>query len=217
MEGLRARLVGFGAAMLAVGLWIHLSPAAAYERQTEPALEAKAPGAVGDYRFVPGLGTPGCSYKMDYKTYRILKPYGIVARVYESGAKSFDVVLVASQNRGSFHDPRVCFTAQGWSLDEERLDSMQTPTRGTIPFTVVRMTGPRDSLAMYFYRGPQGFCANVIQLKLAMFKERLTGGKNVDGVFYRIIPNYEGATVDDLKAFASEYLAAASESSGGYF
>lgn len=219
MEGLKLRVIILSVIMFAFGMWVNLSTKEVFASKTEKEMEKLAPRTFDGYAFTPSRENPEQSYRMDDTTYRRLKPYGIVCRSYYKGDKTFDVVLIASQSRGSFHDPRVCFSAQGYTITNEEASVMDTEARGKVPFTAVTMDSgqAKGALAMYFYRGPGGYYRNVVGLKFAMFKERLMGGKDVDGVFYRIIPGYPGATVDDLKKFAGEYLAAAKPVSGGYF
>jgi hypothetical protein len=217
MEGLKQRIYVLSAAFAAFGLWVQLSPVSAYEKKTEKQMEQLAPARVGPYTYRHSVENPEQSYRMEPGTYSQLAPYGIVCRTYSYGGKSFDVVLIASGNRGSFHDPRVCFSSQGLA-PTDHVDVVRSK-RGDIPVTVASLDNgtTHDNLALYFYRGPGGFFSNVVGLKWAMFKERFFGGRDVDGVFYRIIPTFPGTKLEDVKQFAADYVVASEASSKGYF
>lgn len=218
MEGLKGRAFALVGILAVAGFWVQSAKGVEYQPKTEKQLEQMAPPRIDRYSFAASLENPEQSYKMDEGTYKELHPYGIVCRQYQSGDKAFDVVLIASANRGSFHDPRTCFKAQGWEIVHEENSSFQTASRGTIPCTIVTMDGQqKGAVALYFYRGPKGFHRNVIELKLDLFKERLLGGKDIDGVFYRIIPMYPGATIEETKEFAARYLESSEATSQGYF
>jgi hypothetical protein len=165
------------------------------------------------------------SYKMNDVTYSTLQPYGIVARIFENSknAQVFDVVVIASDSKDSFHDPRVCFSAQGWVMNNQWLDTVKTASRGDVPVTITLMDGPEDKnqLAAFVYKGPGGFYGNTQRLKVAMFRETLFGGGKLDGAFYRFIPGYRDEDqiqqIRELKEFIGKYLDAANEASKGYF
>jgi len=221
MEGLKKRAFIFGGIMLAAGA-INLATVIRAERpnKTEKWMESKAPERVGDMSFIRSEANPQQSYKMDEVTYRVLAPFGIVPRIYTGNSgESYDVVLIASESRASFHDPRLCFSASGWTLVEQHTAEVQTKTRGVVPITVVRMDGrnSKGQLAAFFYRGPSGFNSSTVSVKLDMFWKRLFGSKDVEGVFYRIIPQNEFITEDQMKKFIGEYLEASKSSSDGYF
>ena len=131
--------------------------------------------------------------------------------------------MIASRSKDSFHDPRVCFSVQGWALNTQWVDSVETETRGVAYMTVTNMDGPggRGKLAAFLYRGQGKFYKSTNELKIGMFIEQLKGGGNLDGVFYRIIPQHNNPDADallsDLKKFITAYLDAANEVSNGYF
>lgn len=221
MEGLRKRALIFAGIMLVAGT---INYATVIRREnpskTEKWMEEKAPARVGDMTFFRSDDNPAQSYKMDELSYRILEPFGMVARVYTGNSgEGYDVVLLASDRRASFHDPRVCFAAQGWTLVEQHQAEVQTKTRGVVPITVVRMDGRnrRGQLAAFFYRGPSGFNASTVSVKLDMFWKRLFGSKDLESVFYRIIPQNEHITEEQMKLFIGNYLESSKASSGGYF
>ncbi len=219
MEGLTKRAFIFGGLLIIAGSAFTFMPKVQHLNRTEKWMESIAPAKVGTYDYIRSPENIGCSYKMNEFTYEELHPYGIVPRIYQSGDKSFDVVLIASRSKESFHDPRVCFRAQQWTIEDEKQDSLESPDRGTIPLTIVRMSngGEAGRMAAFFYRGPSRFYATTDQLRRGLFIEQLKMKQDIDGVFYRFIPLYQGATVEDLKQFIIEYLHAAKQSSGAYF
>ena len=221
MEGLKKRAFIFAGIMLVAGA-VNLATSARAERldRSEQWMEERTPQKIGDMTFLKSDSNPAQSYKMDESTYRVLAPFGIVARVYTGNSgEGYDVVVIASESRASFHDPRICFSASGWTISDQHQADVQTKTRGTVPVTVVRMDGRnhKGQLAAYFYRGPSGFNASTVSVKLDMFWKRLFGSKDVEGVFYRVIPQNEYITEEQMKKFIGEYLEASKASSDGYF
>jgi hypothetical protein len=225
MEGLRKRAIVAVAVLLAAGAAIAFTKKPVGDPKTEDWMLKNTPQQFAGYTMLGGAESPLYTYKMDDITYKTLEPYGIVARLYENLEKrqSFDVVIIASRSKDSFHDPRVCFSAQGWALANQWLDTIPTKTRGNVPVTITLMDGPdgRNKVAAFIYKGPGGFYGNTQRLKTAMFIETFTGGTDLDGVFYRFIPNYEikdqTQLTRELKAFIAEYLDAANAASDGYF
>ncbi len=220
MEKLRVRVLIFAGVMLAVGAFNTLAGIAGKgPGKTEQWMEQHAPPAIQGLGFAKSEANPQQSYRMDDRTYKLLAPYGIVARVYGNAENAFDVVLIASRSRSSFHDPRVCFSGQGWTLVEQTSEKVTSKTRGELDVTLTKMDGPnrRGALAAFFYRGPSGFHPSTVGLKWDMFVQRLLNRTNTDGVFYRFIPQSANVTKDQLLKFIGDYLDAAHESSKGYF
>lgn len=220
MEKLKSRALIFAGVMAAVGTFnIWTGTAATGPGKTESWMESMSPERVDGMAFMRSERNPRQSYRMDDRTYSLLAPYGIVARLYSDAARSYDVVLIASRSRASFHDPRVCFSGQGWTLVEQTTETVQTKTRGKVPVTLTRMDGrtQRGALAAFLYRGPSGFHASTVGLKWDMFMQRLLNRPDTDGVFYRFIPQSQNVTKEELLAFIATYLDAANESSKGYF
>jgi len=218
MDGVTKRAYIFAGLCLTLGAALFIIPKHDFKPKTEAWMETKAPDEVGKYTFLASADNAEQSYKMPKYTYDTLKPFGIVSRVYELEDKKFDVVLIAGNETENFHDPRVCFTSQGYDIKEERIDIIKTKSRGDVPVTIADMESKdRRSVTCFFYRGPQGFRATTRDLKMTLFLSRLAGSDNVDGVFYRFIPLNEETTIDELKTFVAEYLDAAKAPSDGYF
>lgn len=188
------------------------------EEQNESWMEKNSPKTVGEFKFVPGSDNPEVSYKMDEGTYKELRPWGIVARRFYDGTKGFDAVLIASESKDSFHDPRVCFTAQKFEITSEGQTIVPTKTRGDIPVTVAQMNGPQGkTFTAFFYRGPSGFAATTNDLKQSMFMYQCRTMESPQGVFYRFIPLNEESTPDDLFKFIAKFVDEANTVSNGFF
>lgn len=188
-------------------------------KKTEAFLEDKAPNMVPGYRMeLAADGSNRYTYKMDKATYDTLHPFGIVARQFSNDKGVFDTVLITSDSHESFHDPKICFSAQGWTFGDMREETIDVPGRGPIPFTIVQMVGPRTtSIAAYCYKGPKGFVANPKRLQMDMFQEVLFGHKPMDSTFYRFMPITSGVDFDTLKEFIRTYMSVAPKESDGYF
>ena len=212
MEGLKKRSVIFAITLMVAGAAIQFTPRISLAAgKTEPELEALAPKAIGGYKLAH-------TYKMDEMTYTELKPFGIVSGIFQNEGRSFDVVLIASNRKESFHDPRLCFTSQGWTLLDEQQIQLQT-ARGTIPVTLAQMRSRDGSpqITAFFYKGQGGYFSTAQSFAFNSLKRQLKGSIDLEGVFYRFIPLWSGATTDDLKAFIVAYLDEADKTSGGYF
>ena len=222
MEGLKKRAVVAVAVLLVSGFLIAFTTRSPGEPKDEQWMLENSPTEFGEYRMLVSDENPLYSYKMDERTYSLLGPFGIVARVFTSRTtgESYDAVLIASRSKDSFHDPRICFSGQGWAIADQREESVVTKTRGVVPVTIVTMDGPdgRNKLAAFLYKGPGGFYSNTQRVKFAMFMEQLKGGDDLDGVFYRFIPNTEEKDqAEKLKKFIGEFVDAAKGASNGYF
>jgi hypothetical protein len=218
MEGLKKRAYWLAGLFLVGGLAAHTATPAQSSSHDEKWLEKTALSHFGKYAMVPGTeADPDVTYKMDKNTYDALTPHGIICRDFVDGVSTFDVVLIASQAKDSFHDPRVCFTAQGWNLDKET--SVAVPTaHGLFPLTVARITSENGARwAAFGYKTPYGFAASTLELKLQMFKYSLTHSQTGDGVFYRFIGMSPNITRESLLKFIASYMNASAKASNGYF
>jgi len=217
MEGLRFRMMLLLVIMLVASTVFHLSARASYVSRSEEWLESHTPVSFGNYLTEPGPEGTVYSYKMDEATYKVLQPSGICARVFKNGGKDYDVVVIASRSKESFHDPRQCFSAQGYTLGDSHITDVRTKTRGVVPVTVVKMTSPNNGemFAAYCYKGPSGFTAYNRDLKISLFIEQLKGNQHLDSAFYRFIPLAKSSTEADLLSFIGDYLDAAKSTSQG--
>lgn len=225
MEGLKARAIFVSVLLVGAGGAVALYRPAPIDPKSEEWIEKTSPTKVQGFTMIKSAENPLTSYKMSETTYDVLEPYGIVARIFDDDTsdQQYDVVLVASRSKESFHDPRVCFSAQGWSLANQWVDKVETETRGTVPITIAIMDGPEQQgqIAAYLYRGSGEFYANTQRLKFAMLIQQLKGGRDLDGAFYRFIPLVKKSDqlqqINDLKQFIRLYLDEANRVSEGYF
>lgn len=188
---------------------------------SESWMEENLPRNVGSFSFVPGTDNPNQTYRMEESTYELLKPYGIVCRVFRFGGEAYDTVVVASSSRETFHDPSVCFSGQGWDFDRFERVSIPTATRGAVPATLAIAGGTDASgakrLALYFYKSESTFVPTTLGIKWELFKAQLLQRRAVDGVFFRFIPLHPNPSKESLIAFAGKFLDSANAISGGYF
>lgn len=220
MEGLKKRIIVLSVIIGLVGIGTTVIPRGSGRKIDERWMETKAPTSVGEFAFQASEENPGQSYRMDQRSYDLLKPFGIVCRVYSHGDKSYDVVLIASDKRESFHDPTVCFPGQGWTVKSIRVVDIDTKKHGKIPVTLSTMhssTANVDNLVVYFYRTPTKFVPLTGDVTLAMFSGPLRGHFNTESVFYRFMPRSPDIGEKDLLGFVDDYLSAADLSSGGFF
>jgi hypothetical protein len=211
--------------LLVGGLVVAFTDRPAGEPKTEQWMLETLPLEFGDYRASSSPENNLYTYKMDEVTYGTLDPYGIVARVYTSSEtnEEYDAVVIASRSKDSFHDPRVCFSAQGWAIANQWVEMVDTESRGKVPVTLVLMDSAdvRNRVAAFLYKGPGGFYGSTQRLKTAMLIEQFFGGQDLDGVFYRFIPlNLDPMDPDrttKIKRFVAEFVDAANAASDGYF
>lgn len=219
MEGLKVRSLAVGGLLIAGGLALQAMPKANLSAKDEKFMEERAPMVVGKFRFEPTADNPKQSYKVDESTYSILKPFGIVGRHYTDGQTTYDVMLISGNDKNSFHDNRVCFQAQAYTITGQEIETVDT-SRGQIPVTFLTLQhAERGKLtAAMFFKGPHDEWFALPQpLTWAMFKEQLKLGRNLDSTFYRIIPVVGDPDRATFKKFIGEYVTAAKESSQGFF
>jgi exosortase len=212
-KGLKTRAFAVAGMFLLCGAIVFAAPKPrAAAGRTEAWMEKTAPTQIGDFKVTS-------TYKMEPSTYQELQPYGIVCRIFSNKTQSYDVTLVASNRKTSFHDPKVCFPAQGWSFDSQKRVVVHTQTRGDIPMTIMGMTGEDKStqLAAFFYRDKKGFYASPQALSWSMFLDQFAGHTDTEGVFYRFMPEHANAKEEDLTSFIARYMDEAPKTSGGFF
>lgn len=188
------------------------------ERPPESWVTDKAPTKVGSFDLQPETPGSKISYKMNESTYEELDPIGIAAQRYNGpGGQGYDAVIVCGNNMESFHDQRWCFKAQGWDLLEEKDAATVTKTYGRIPVKLVKIgrANTSPSYAVFTFRGPSGFHADVPSLSKDFFKYELFKQKKFIGSQYRFIPGWNGATPEEVLKFAAEYIDEAAKSGKG--
>jgi hypothetical protein len=219
MQGLTKRTAALGAMFLVIGFLLMFAKAPAEANKNEAWMMQRAPDKIAGVEYDHNPETPGLSYKMDKSTYDTLNPFGIVSRVFTYKDARYDTVLIASNAKNSFHDPRICFSGQSYTVEDQAVENVPTQTRGTIPVTFTKLSGGTDGgkFAVFMYKGPDGFTASTNGLKWSMFKHELLTGKQMDGVFYRIIPLDQRTTKEELLAFVGQFVDQANTYSNGYF
>lgn len=222
MERLNLRLWAVAIVSLAVGAVLFAAPRPEQKARTESWIGQQLPTQVGNFKFISNQEDPSntlCTYKMDKMTYDTLHPWGIVARVFSNGPEAYDVVVIGSNDKESFHDPKVCFGAQAWTLGAERVEKIHTKTRGDVDVTVVDMTKGNDkTIAVYFYKTQSGFVSTNNGVKISMLKYKITHlGKNDEGAFIRVIPRQLNPNLENMKAFIGDWLDESGKTSNGYY
>lgn len=217
MEGLGKRLGILCATVLTTGLVLNFAAKPKQVERKEPEIAAMLPLKVDHFTAELAKGQY-CTYKLDQSNYDILQPWGIVARVFTDGPSGYEVVAIASRKKESFHDPQTCLTAQGWALSNQRVTTVTTNTRGTIPITLFEMDkGTEHMTAMYFLKTTQGYFAEFSAVKWAMFKYKVFHlGKDDEGAFIRIIPKGP-STEEKMKKFAADWVDEAVKTSNNYY
>lgn len=217
MEGLGKRLGILCAIILTTGSALTFAPRPKQVDRKEEEIAAMLPLKVNRYTAVLAEGKY-CTYTLDQSNYDVLNPWGIVARVFVNGPERYEVVAIASRRKESFHDPQTCLTAQGWTLSNQRVSSVTTKSRGTVPITLFDMAKGSEKLtSMYFLKVTQGYYAEIGKLKLDMFKYKVMNlGKDDEGAFIRIIPQ-GSSTEDKMKQFAADWIDEAVKTSKNYY
>ncbi len=200
------------------GIGALMVPKVVYKDRTEEWMEAQIPKEVPGYRFIQTV-------KMDKQTYDILVPFGIVGRLFQGpDGRQYEFLVIAGNSRKSFHDPQVCFSAQGWIFKDNYERTVDIPVMGgKIPATILNLEKPgARAVAMYFYRTPLSMRGSPILMPVDLTFAKLTGRENVDGQFYRFLLAPSGPDFDkDLKAleeFAQVMLTqVAAGEEGDYF
>lgn len=219
MERLKLRAFVLGGVLLLAGAGIQAMPKPKVEGKDEAFMMSLAPTAVGEFKFEPSELKPGCSYDVDQRTYDLLKPFGVVGRVYSDGKTAYDVMLISGNDKNSFHDNRVCFQGQGYSIVSQTNETLDTK-RGQIPITFLDLESKEfgKAKAAMFYKGPHGkWFPLPSSLTWAMFVEQLKLGNDLDSTFYRIMPRHANPNMDEFKQFIRDYLVEAEKTSKGFF
>ncbi len=217
MEGLSKRLGILCAVILTSGIVNHFGPSIPQKERTEEEVAAMLPLKVNNFTAQLANGQY-CSYRLDQSNYDVLHPWGIVARAFSNGPEKYEVVAIASRRKESFHDPQTCLTAQGWTLTNQRVSSVETKSRGTVPITLFEMEkGSEKHTALYFLKLTEGYFAEFSTVKTQMLKHKIVHLlKDDEGAFIRIIP--EGPSDEDkIKQFASDWIDEAVSTSKGYY
>lgn len=194
-------------------------PGAIARFPSEKEIEKMIPTQVGSFVSDYGPEGPGYSYKMEESTYNTLRPLAIVARVYRDGPNVFDAVVIPAERTSSIHDPRDCFSRQGWNIVD--IGTIQVPTKamGDVPFRLMEMRsteGAGNRLALFSYRGPNAFYTTVRDLQQAQLNAALSTLQSKHVIAYRFIDLTQKATKEELAAFAGKFLDATHGQGNGF-
>jgi len=216
----------FSGIVAVFGIATFLIPKPVLETKTEEQIEEMVPNTVRGLKWIKKTDEdPQQSYKMSQQSYDALKPFGIVCRVFKEGGDEFEAVVIASNSKDSFHDPRVCFSAQSWTIEKFTPATIKTKTRGDIPATVIQVTSDRvrRQLAAFIYKGPGNrFYGKTNELKIAFLFEQIKGSTDLNGVFFRFMPTFENKNLTEaeqterLEKFISEFMDESNKSSKGF-
>lgn len=210
---LRALIVAVLAA--AIGLVGLFRPAlTGYKQPDEVWLEQMTPDKVMSCSFIPSPDNPRQSYKMNKATYEQLKPYGIVARIFEQDGHRFDTVVIAGDNADSFHDQRACFQSQGWQVKGDKEVEISLPDGRKVPMVQLDLESEDQgrTTALYAFRGPSGEIHSKFGAMWSdYFQAELMTGKIHGGEFFRFIDLSGSEDKKPLYSFAGEFLAQAME------
>jgi hypothetical protein len=205
---LAAGLAAFGAAVVT-------RPQVPTVRRSAAWVEQVSPTQVGRFTYKHDPSDPAVSYKMDDRSYKELMPYGIVPRVFDNGLESYDTVVIASDWQWSFHDPRICFSAQGWQIKDDQEAVIHTSSHGDVPIRLLKISKDgQDHLAAFSFKGPVHMHNDTESLLSEWFVHDLRVGKS-EGAMYRFIALYQSATPEKLEGFIGQFMDAACKSSGG--
>jgi len=215
---MKVRLLILLAIFAVAGFATIFKPAGAADKD-EAWLQHQLPLLIPGYAMKQSDSNPLESYRMDAETYKLLQPYGIVARVFSKGGSAIDTVVIAGHSPDNFHDPTWCLPGQGWKLSDPKRALIHTKTRGDVPIEYLSATNRNGQtmLVAYTFHEPAGFQPSIGRLTVAMWKDEFVTGKKQIGAFYRFLSEDPSMTLSDLTTFAGQYLDAANETSHGVF
>lgn len=213
MEKLRLRLIVAIAVLLVGGLLNAAVRRPNPDAFDEKWMEQHLPRTIDGWGFIPSRENPEQSYVSSPQTYEMLKPFGIVARVYEVDGVRYDAMVIASDNPDSFHDPLVC---QSGKIVSSKVESVETRTRGRTPFFVSKTDfDGRPGWMVWTYQGPRGMRADVISLTTDMFLSELQTGRLGSATFFRVLSIGPKIAKDEVVRFAVRYIDLTWETAGG--
>lgn len=219
MERLRLRAFALGGFLLLAGVGIQAMPRPSLHAKDEKFMAQAAPTQVGKFKFVENPDLPGKSYDVDERTYELLQPFGVIGRIYSDGDKGYDVLLISGNDKNCFHDNRVCFQGQGFTIVGQETEVVDT-ARGKIPVTMLTLDHRENGrmMAAMFYKGPHNKWFALPQpLTWAMFLEQVKLGSDLNSTFYRIIPRHPNPKREELIQFIKDYVIEAEKTSQGFF
>ncbi len=180
----------------------------AYSDRTEEWMESVVPEQVPGFTLLSSSRTDE-SVRMSDVVYDVLQPFGITTRYFQGeDGRTYELVVLAGNTRKSFHDPRVCFTAQSWDIGEPGVYKINVPELGgdvdVSAMVMKNVATGSEASAMFFYKTPFGIRPDTLRVPFDLTFAKLMLKENVDAQFYRfmVIPPSDGDDVlqKDLKA-----------------
>lgn len=208
MEVMRRRVLVLSASLAALGAYNLVQVRPWSPQRSERWMEDRLPTVVDGLAMRPSRSNPRQSYRTDETTYRMLRPYGIVNRVFGTRQRAYDAVVIAGSSLDCFHDPAICLPMGGWPILASRTARVPTRTRGEVPMTVMTLRGPDGGLhhAAFCYRGAAGFRSDVDALRWDWFQGELANEHAQEGAFYRFV-QLRGTDSDAaFESFVRDYL-----------
>lgn len=206
MEVVAKRVVVLSGLLLAFGLAASFMPPNPAPARTEKWMEENLPQRVGDFAYIQSPENPGVSYRMADYAYKELKPYGIVARVFDKDGKRFDTVVVAANDRISLHEPTVCFPGQNWKILSQDQITLDTKKRDKVKVMILSMESDAGKrLALYTFRGPNGTFPIRNDMFWDWFKAELKGVRP-EGALMRVMTTDDFTPKEELVKFATEWF-----------
>lgn len=203
--------------LLIFGTAARLQPAKTATWRTESWMEQNLPDSFTGYYMPRSAEKPNQTYDAGERQYKFLEPYGIVCRTFEKDDYAIDTVVIAGNDRDTFHDPYFCLPGQNWKITASKEDVIATKTRGNVPVSVITLTDPSggNHQAVFCYKGPTKMHPTQNSLYLDWFLSELKLSKPPEGAFYRFMTVRGEVSEETLKKFSAEYLDAAYKMSGG--
>jgi hypothetical protein len=207
-----------GGALLAIGAFARFQPERVAPWRTEAWMEDALPLEIPGFSWVKSNGEkPKQTYSAPDREYEYLLPYGVVCRTFEKGDTMIDAVVIAGNDRDTFHDPYFCLPGQDWKITSSKEVLLPTKTRGSIPVSIIQLTSPQGNKqrAVFCYKGPTKFHPTQNSLYLDWFLTELKLEKPPEGAYYRFMTRKGEIPEKDLLEFAALYLDAANQISKG--
>lgn len=207
MNPLLKKCAILGALFLVLGISGRLYPERLAKPRTEAWMQKTLPTNLTHYTFLPDAPGSPYSYKMDARTYSLLHPYGIVARIFTDGAHRYDSVVVMGNQTDNFHDPNLCFPSQDWIIESEKpvVITLASGLRVNMHLMHVTLNGV-SNWCCYFFSGPNGTYTSIKDLSKAFLFAEITFGRQFQGGFYRFMTLSPHDTPQDLLKFTTDYL-----------
>lgn len=206
MEIVAKRVVLLSVMLLAFGLAASMMPPNPAPARTEEWMEENLPKRVGDFSYIQSADNPGASYRMSESAYEALKPYGMVARIFEKDGKRFDTVVVAANDRISLHEPTTCFPGQDWKILSERQLTLDSKKRDKVKVMILSMESAAGRrLALYTFRGPSGTFPIRNDMFWDWFKAELKGVRP-EGALMRVMTTNDDTPEEELIKFSTEWF-----------